>query len=127
MIEQLFNQGQVPQQRFGSVMKLNPDTSGAELYLGGVDTSRLYSSLTSIPINYKAFWEFNFDGMTVGSVNLPGGKAYVDTGSVFITGPNDAVQAVYDNIPGYMKLADYLAAQGETVSDEARSKSSSCS
>lgn len=79
IVEQLFNQGQVPAQRFGSVMSLATQ-KGPELFLGGVDNTRLYSSLTSATLTYKAYWTIPFGGITVGSAKLPGGDAIIDTG-----------------------------------------------
>jgi hypothetical protein len=119
------------------------DGKGPELFLGGVDTSRLYSTLTAATLTYQAYWTIPFDGIKVGSTTLAGGDAIIDTGeyfesavlpigdypchcvaganvsgSVFISGPTNLVQKIYDNIPGAMLESKYLQAQGMSLTQD---------
>ena len=41
--------------------------SGAELYLGGIDSSKFSGSLTYTPVTQQGYWQFTMDGISVGS------------------------------------------------------------
>lgn len=54
---------------------------GAELYLGGTDSSKYSGSITYTPVTQQAYWQVNMDSANVdGKTVVSNTQAIIDTG-----------------------------------------------
>jgi len=75
-------------------------TSGGQLTLGGIDSTKYSGSLTYTPVTYKFYWEISVSSVTVGpyctgSKFCAGGCSMIaDTGTTVIIGPSKIMNAM---------------------------------
>ncbi|THH12231.1 hypothetical protein EW145_g104 [Phellinidium pouzarii] len=76
--------------------------SGSELYLGGIDTSKISGSLTYTPVTQVGYWQIKLGGASVGSKSIFSTPvdAIVDTGTTLLIGDSKNVKNIYAAIPG---------------------------
>src|ERR1700761_4851342 len=75
--------------------------SGSELFVGGVDSSLISGSLTSVPVTPKGYWQIDMDSVNVnGKAAVKATQAIADTGTTLIIGDAESVAAFYAAIPG---------------------------
>jgi len=81
-------------------------TSGGELVLGGVDTSKYTGSFTYTPVTRKGYWQFTVDKATVGSSSVGTNIiAIADTGTSLLAMPSDVFKSVVSSLSGLTPVA----------------------
>ncbi|THH12232.1 hypothetical protein EW145_g105 [Phellinidium pouzarii] len=98
VFQTLVSQGKTSSSEFGFTML----TSGSELYIGGIDTSKFLGSLTYTPVTQEGYWQIKLGGASVGSKSVFSGSvdAIVDTGTTLLIGDSVSVKKIYERIPG---------------------------
>ena len=101
VFQTLVDQGQVSDAVFGFTLL----DSGAELYLGGTDSSKFSGDLTYTPVTTQGYWQINFGGITTGSDSDfkkrdDSISGIVDTGTTLIYGDSSTVSSIYSSISG---------------------------
>lgn len=120
VFQSLVNDKQVGSAEFGFTLL----ESGSELYLGGVDKSKVSGDLTYTAVTTPGYWQIKFDGVKMSGGNSTGSgngtriinkrdstDAIVDTGTTLVYGDSATVKGIYDKIPG-AKDASATAGQG---------------
>ncbi|THH12233.1 hypothetical protein EW145_g106 [Phellinidium pouzarii] len=84
--------------------------SGSELYLGGIDTSKISGSLTYMPVTQMGYWQIKLGGASVGSKSIFSTPvdAIVDTGTTLLVGDSTNVKNIYAAIPGSKDASESL-------------------
>ncbi|KAI0032960.1 acid protease [Vararia minispora EC-137] len=73
--------------------------SGAQLYLGGADTSQYTGDFTFVPVDQEGYWQVTMDGASVKSKQVVGGRsAIIDTGTTLIVGDSQSIASAYSSI-----------------------------
>eukprot|EP00197_Chlamydomonas_leiostraca_P002454 CAMPEP_0202856990 /NCGR_PEP_ID=MMETSP1391-20130828/89_1 /ASSEMBLY_ACC=CAM_ASM_000867 /TAXON_ID=1034604 /ORGANISM="Chlamydomonas leiostraca, Strain SAG 11-49" /LENGTH=535 /DNA_ID=CAMNT_0049535727 /DNA_START=13 /DNA_END=1620 /DNA_ORIENTATION=+ len=93
----MVEQGLLEEPVFSFWLNRDPDSPvGGELVLGGVDEQHYVGEHTWVPITRKGYWQFNMEGMSIGSTKLcaRGCAAIGDTGTSLIAGPTDEVASI---------------------------------
>ncbi|KAH8118719.1 acid protease [Phellopilus nigrolimitatus] len=92
-------------------------SSGSELYLGGVDTSKISGSLTYTPVTEAGYWQITLGGVSVGSKTIfsNGVDAIVDSGTTLLYGDSANVKKIYAAIPGSKDASSTIAAGFYTI------------
>ncbi|EIW85946.1 Asp-domain-containing protein [Coniophora puteana RWD-64-598 SS2] len=93
----LVSEGQTDAGVFG--FKLT--SSGAELTVGGTDSSAASGDFTYAPVTQQGYWQFSADGISSGGSQAQGSfDAIADTGTTLIVGIPDDVSSFYQAIGG---------------------------
>ncbi len=114
-IQNAYSQGQIPAPIFA--MKLGSAATNSReatnvLTIGGYDSSAFTGAINWVPGISSLHFSVPFDGITVGGNSLfafPLGEqmnAIVDSGATIITGPPDAVKALYGLVPSSKETSD---------------------
>jgi saccharopepsin len=74
----------------------NGQEDQSEVRFGAVNTRHYTGDVTEISVRRKAYWEVNFDGMTVGSTNIEliNAGAILDIGTPFLGLPSDLAESL---------------------------------
>jgi len=81
-------------------------SSGGELVLGGVDSSKYTGSFTYTPVTRKGYWQFTVDSATLGSSSIGSSIiAIADTGTSLLAMPTDVLKKVVAALPGLTPVA----------------------
>ncbi|KAK0490644.1 acid protease [Armillaria novae-zelandiae] len=76
-------------------------TSGAELFLGGVNQNKYTGSFTTSRVSSTGFWQINMDSANIGGKAVVESlSAIIDTGTTLIVGDTNTVSEFYDSISG---------------------------
>ncbi|XP_065646786.1 lysosomal aspartic protease isoform X2 [Hydra vulgaris] len=70
------------------------DSTGGELLLGGVDSSKFVGDITYTPVTVEGYWQFKMDKVVVNGEPMfcaSGCNAIADTGTSLIAGPTEEV------------------------------------
>jgi len=93
----LASQGQTTAAQFGFKLA----SSGAELFLGGVNTAMYTGSFTYADVLLPGYWEVVMDSIAVaGQTPVALTTAIIDTGTTLVIGSTTAVAQFYSAIPG---------------------------
>ncbi|KAL3276587.1 hypothetical protein HHI36_011959 [Cryptolaemus montrouzieri] len=82
---------------FSFWLNRNPkEKLGGQIIFGGSDPNYYSGEMTYIPVNKQGYWQFDLDGINVGSEYLcsEGCQAVADTGTSLIVGPFSDVQKI---------------------------------
>jgi len=93
----MVDQKLVDQPMFSFWLNRNPDApNGGELVLGGIDPAHVRGEHTWVPVTRKGYWQFNMDGLEVGSSQMCAGgcPAIADSGTSLIAGPTEEIATV---------------------------------
>jgi hypothetical protein len=88
---------------FGISLSRDSDgTNDGEIVFGGVNPAKYTGDITYSPVKSDGAWTIPMDDINVSgkSVGITGRSAYIDTGTSFVFGPPDDVEAMYKMIPG---------------------------
>lgn len=100
----LLSEGVVSTGKFA--FKLAP--SGAELYLGGTDSSEYSGAITYTPVIQQSYWQVALEAVKVNSQTVSHGtSAIIDTGTTSIVASTAATEAFYAAYPGAQPLANF--------------------
>ncbi|KZT25209.1 acid protease [Neolentinus lepideus HHB14362 ss-1] len=84
-----------------SVFAFQLSSSGAELYLGGTDSSKYSGDFTYVPVTQEGYWQVDLDSVNVnGKAAVNSLSAIIDTGTTLIVGDSDSVSQLYGSIDG---------------------------
>ncbi|KZS98007.1 acid protease [Sistotremastrum niveocremeum HHB9708] len=112
VFQTLVSQGKTTASEFGFALT----TSGAELFLGGVDTAKISGTTTFTPVTTVGFWQITLSGVVFNGKTVVGsGSAIVDTGTTLIIGDTTDVAALYAAIPGSQNAQNTVGAGFFTV------------
>jgi len=100
------NSGAIKEAKFAfSLAKDATATSGGELTLGGVDSTKYTGDFTYTPVTTKGYWQFALDKVTLGGDSVSSAtKAIADTGTSLLAIPKDQVAAITAKLPGLTKM-----------------------
>ena len=92
----LLSQGLVKDPLFGFWLARKSGGQGGEMDLGGIDQSHYTGSIHYVPLVNTTYWEFELDGVTVGSNSWckSGCHAIADTGTSLLAGPSTVVDQI---------------------------------
>jgi len=95
----LVSQGLVAAPVFTFWLSQTAGTSGGELTLGAIDSSKFTGTLQYAPLTSETYWEFKVDDFALGSNSLGwcgsnGCKAICDSGTSLIVGPSKEINAL---------------------------------
>ncbi|KAI0064928.1 acid protease [Artomyces pyxidatus] len=97
VFQTLISQNQVDDPSFGFKFS----ESGAELYLGGADSSLYSGDFTYSPVTQQGYWQTKFDSFSVdGKSVVSSTAAIIDTGTTQIVGDSTGIAAIYKGISG---------------------------
>ncbi|TGJ85361.1 hypothetical protein E0Z10_g3403 [Xylaria hypoxylon] len=88
---------------FGISLSRNSDgTNDGEIIFGALNPDKFTGNITYSTTKSDSSWTIPMDGITIGgeSAGVTGRSAYIDTGTSFVFGPPDDVEAMYKLIPG---------------------------
>ncbi|RWA11579.1 hypothetical protein EKO27_g3529 [Xylaria grammica] len=88
---------------FGISLSRNSDgTNDGEIVFGAVNPAKYTGDITYSSVKSNSAWTIPMDGITISgeSAGITGRSAYIDTGTSFVFGPPDDVEAMYKLIPG---------------------------
>lgn len=76
-------------------------SSGAQLYVGGTDSSKYSGGFTYSPVTKQGYWQVDMDSISVGGSQASGSSsAIIDTGTTLLVGDSDAVKTVIGAVKG---------------------------
>ncbi|KAI0253317.1 acid protease [Lactifluus subvellereus] len=97
VFQTLISQGAVESSVFG--FKL--DTSGSELYLGGVNNELFKGDFTWVSLTSEGYWQAFFNSVSVDEDTVVGNTtAIFDTGTTLILGDEGGISKLFARIPG---------------------------
>ncbi|KAL5527800.1 hypothetical protein ACEPAG_6601 [Sanghuangporus baumii] len=103
VFQSLLAQQQTTQGAFGFTLL---ETSDSELFIGGVDTSKISGDLTFTPVTQEGFWQISVDGADVGGQSVSGAQdAIVDTGTSLLIADTQTVSNIIQAVPGAQDAA----------------------
>ncbi|GAP83820.1 putative aspartic-type endopeptidase [Rosellinia necatrix] len=88
---------------FGISLSRNSDgTNDGEIVFGALNPNKYTGDITYSPVKSNSAWTILMDNILVSgsSAGFTGRSAYIDTGTSFVFGPPDDVEAMYKLIPG---------------------------
>jgi len=75
-------------------------STGGELTLGGVDSSKYSGSFTYTPVTIKGYWQFAMSKVSVGGSSFAGEtKAIADTGTSLLAIPTSSLKSLLTKFP----------------------------
>ncbi|EPQ56641.1 acid protease [Gloeophyllum trabeum ATCC 11539] len=90
--------------------------SGAELDLGGTDSSKYSGDFTYAPVTQEGYWQVDLDAVSVGGKKaVTGLSSIIDTGTTLIVGDSDNVAQLYDAIDGAQDASETIGQGYYTV------------
>jgi len=100
----LINQGKVKNPFFTvwlTMLKPSPSGQiGGEFTFGDYDTEHCAATGDWVKLTSATWWEFNMDGVSVGTEKYKGGSAISDTGTSFIIGPYQTIKSIATKLGG---------------------------
>jgi len=93
--------GAIKEPKFAFSLAKDPSaSSGGELALGGVDTSKFKGEFTYTPITIRGYWQFAVGAVSVGGSSFAGEiKAIADTGTSLLAIPSDQFSSLLTKFP----------------------------
>jgi cathepsin D len=93
--------GAIKEPKFAFSLAKDPSaSSGGELTLGGVDSTKYTGDFTYTPITIKGYWQFAVSGVSVGGASFAGEtKAIADTGTSLLAIPKDSLTTLLTKFP----------------------------
>jgi cathepsin D len=93
--------GAIKEPKFAfSLAKDASASSGGELTLGGVDSTKFTGDFTYTPITIKGYWQFAVSGVSVGGASFAGEtKAIADTGTSLLAIPKSSLTSLLTKFP----------------------------
>ncbi|KAI0453174.1 aspartic peptidase domain-containing protein [Xylaria acuta] len=88
---------------FGISLSRNSDgTNDGEIVFGALNPNKYTGDITYSSVKSDSAWTIPMDDITISgeSAAITGRSAYIDTGTSFVFGPPDDVEAMYKLIPG---------------------------
>ncbi|KAI1754727.1 aspartic peptidase domain-containing protein [Xylaria castorea] len=88
---------------FGISLARNSDgTNDGEIVFGATNPAKYTGDITYSSVKSDSAWTIPMDDITISgkSAGITGRSAYIDTGTSFVFGPPDDVEALYKLIPG---------------------------
>ncbi|ORY22235.1 aspartic peptidase domain-containing protein [Naematelia encephala] len=83
-------------------------SSGSELYLGGVDSSKYTGAVTYTPVTQQTSWQVALGAVTVNSNNVvTSTSAIIDTGTTLIYAPTTVASTFYGDYPNATPLSTF--------------------
>lgn len=108
VFQSLVAAGQVSQSVFSFALG---GSSGPELFLGGINWSKLSGAITYTPVTQQGYWQVQMDGANVNGNRVTGSvAAIIDTGTTLIIGDVNNVRQFYAAIPGSADATDTIGA-----------------
>ncbi|KAI3340398.1 aspartic peptidase domain-containing protein [Ustulina deusta] len=85
-----------------SLSRSSDGTNDGEIVFGALDPDKYTGDITYTSVKSDSAWTIPLDGITISgeSAGITGRSAYIDTGTSFVFGPPDDVEAMYKLIPG---------------------------
>ncbi|KAI0806461.1 aspartic peptidase domain-containing protein [Xylaria sp. FL0064] len=85
-----------------SLSRSSDGTNDGEIVFGTVDPDKYTGDITYTSLKSDSAWTIPMDDITISgkSAGVTGRSAYIDTGTSFVFGPPDDVEAMYKLIPG---------------------------
>ncbi|KAI8634169.1 aspartic peptidase domain-containing protein [Xylariaceae sp. FL1651] len=85
-----------------SLSRSSDGTNAGEIVFGAPNPAKFTGDITYTPVKSIGAWTIPVDDVMVGgkSAGITGRTAYIDTGTSFVFGPPDDVEAMYKLIPG---------------------------
>ncbi|KAI0113768.1 aspartic peptidase domain-containing protein [Nemania sp. FL0031] len=85
-----------------SLSRSSDGMNDGEIVFGALDPSKYTGNITYSSVKSNSAWTIPMDDITISGepAGLTGRSAYIDTGTSFVFGPPDDVEAMYKLIPG---------------------------
>lgn len=95
-IDNAFSQGRISEKIFAFYLNRKiRDSFGGELIIGGLDHSHYTGPITFVPVSSQGYWQFRFDGVSVGGISVCNGcQAIADTGTSLVIGPTNDIARI---------------------------------
>jgi len=91
--------GAIKEPKFAFYLEKTGSTGG-ELALGGVDSTKYTGDFTYTPITIKGYWQFAVSGISVGGTSFAAEtKAIADTGTSLLAIPKDSLTSLLTKFP----------------------------
>ncbi|XP_072379228.1 cathepsin D-like isoform X1 [Diabrotica undecimpunctata] len=111
VFDNLIQQGVINKAAFSFYLGHVNDTVGGELVLGGSDPKYYKGDFSYLPVTKQRYWQVNMDNFTAGDATVcnNGCEAIIDSGTSFIIGPWEDIEAINDAIDAYYSGGLYYA------------------